>query len=177
MEEKEAWCKDVDVYWQQKAWADTTVSVNWAETTLSQLTKDEDRFVLFCDNLTAQQSVEFKETIAKQGGVVWFGLPNATDLWQVVDAGPGQLVKVLIGQAQRQWLEDDANSELWYGHERGLTAKDRRVLITHWAGEAWNKFVSEEYDSFRLKAWQKTGCLMTADGTDDDLVKPEGLEG
>ena len=26
-----------------------------------------------------------------------------------------------------------------------------------------------------LKIWQKTGSLLTADGSDDDLVKPEGL--
>ena len=33
---------------------------------------------------------------------------------------------------------------------------------------------NENYQKMR-KAWEKTGCLRTADGPDDDLVKPEGI--
>ena len=32
-----------------------------------------------------------------------------------------------------------------------------------------------EYDILRMICWQKTSCLMTADGTDDYLIKPEGI--
>jgi hypothetical protein len=170
-EEKAAWSPEVDVYFQKNAWADTAVSVEWEERTLSKATKDEKRFVLFCDNL------KFKQAIAKQRGVVWYGLANATDCWQPADAGPAQIVKVLTGKAQQLWLEDDENSELRFGHERGFSAKDRRILITHWVGQAWKEFCGEKYNSFRLKSWQKTRCLMTADGSEDDLVKPEGLDG
>ena len=46
-----------------------------------------DRHVLFLDNLTAHQTDEVKEDVAKGGGVAWFGLANATSEWQVVDAG------------------------------------------------------------------------------------------
>ena len=53
-EEREAWCKDVDVFFQARAWADTEFSVDWVKTTLSPIVKDLDRFVLFCDNLSAQ---------------------------------------------------------------------------------------------------------------------------
>ena len=64
-----------------------------------------------------------KKQLQKKKGTVWYGLPNATDLWQPVDAGPGQLIKTLVGLAQTKWLEDDANSEVWYGHTQTLTAK------------------------------------------------------
>ena len=31
--------------------------------------------------------------------------------------------------------------------------------------------------NLRFQCFQKTGCLITADGSDDDLIKPEGLIG
>ena len=34
-----------------------------------------------------------------------------------------------------------------------------------------------EYEHLRWRCWQKTGCLMTADGTEDQLITPEGLPG
>ena len=148
--------------------------MQWVEKTLSPIVKDESCYVLFCDNLSAQVSDEFKEAVAKTKGIVWFGMANGTDLWQVVDAGPGQLLKTFIGQSQRKWLEDDDNSEKWYGHGK-FSARDRRVLITHWAAEAWTKLTSPDYEKFLTSAWERTGCLMTADGTEDDKIKPEGL--
>lgn len=97
-DEKEAYHPDVDICFQENAWADTNVSVEWVKRTLTESVKDDERFVLFCDNLTGQVSSEFKEAVAKLGGVVWYGLPGATDLWQPVDAGYAQILKVLIGQ-------------------------------------------------------------------------------
>ena len=174
-DEKASWHKDVDVYFQPNAWADTEFSKKWAKKTLSRCVKDLKRFVLFADNLTAQTSDAFKESVAIMKGVVWFGLANATDLWQVVDAGYAQLLKTLIDQAFHAWLDDDENASLWYGQEKGFSAKDRRVMITQWAGDAYNKLLSPSYDAFRVRLFQKTGALMTADGSDDDKVSPEGL--
>lgn len=133
--------------------------VEWVEKTLSAAVKEDDRFVLFCDNLTGQVADQFKEAVSKLGGVVWYGLPGATDFWQPVDAGYAQLLKTLIGQAQRRWLDDDDNAEKWYGHDKSFTTKERRILLTHWAGEAYKKLISREYDNLRLRVWQKTGCL------------------
>jgi len=35
---------------------------------------------------------------------------------------------------------------------------------------------SVEYDHLRLRVWQKTGCLITADGSGEQLINPEGLK-
>ena len=51
-DEKEAYHPDVDVYYRENAWADTKVSVEWVQKTLSPSVKDDERFALFCDNLT-----------------------------------------------------------------------------------------------------------------------------
>lgn len=174
-EEKAAWHKDVDVYFQENAWADTDFSVAWAQKTLKTQVESEKRFALFCDNLTAQISDEFKSEISSQSGVCWFGLPNATDLWQPVDAGYAELLKTFVGQAQHEWLDNEDNAEKWYGNESGFSAKDRRILITLWAGSAYQKLISKDYDDFRWRLFEKTGCLITADGSQDDKISPEGL--
>ena len=108
-------------------------------------------------------------------GLVWYGLKNGTDLWQVVDAGVAQLLKNLIAIEHNEWLDKDENADLWFCHEKKFTASERRILITHWSGKAWEKLTSPKYNSFMRNCWQKTGCLMTADGSDDKLIKPEGL--
>ena len=67
--ERLAYHPHVDVYFQKNAWADTEVSVEWANKTLAAAVEGLDRFVLFVDNLTAQQSSEFKEAVSSHHGV------------------------------------------------------------------------------------------------------------
>ena len=86
-DEKEAWHKDVGVYFQENAWADTEFSVSWANKTLKAATQGTDRFVLFSDNISVQVRDKFKDAVSSIGGLVWYGMPNATGLWQPVDAG------------------------------------------------------------------------------------------
>ena len=60
-EELDAFHPDVDVYWQQNAWADTQFSVDWAKKTLREFTEKNElnRFLLICDNLTGQKHQDF----------------------------------------------------------------------------------------------------------------------
>ena len=41
---------------------------------------------------------------------------------------------------------------------------------SHWTGNAYNRIVSEHYKSFVWRVWEKTGCLITADGSDDAKI-------
>ena len=50
-------------------------------------------------------------------GIVWYGLPNVTDLWQPVDVGYAELLKVFINQEHQAWLVDDDNAKKWYGNQ------------------------------------------------------------
>ena len=58
-----------------------------------------------------------------------------------------------------------------------LTAKEHRILITHWVGEAYQKLRDSKYDHLRYRCLQKTGCLITADGSNDSAISPERLNG
>ena len=61
-------------------------------------------------------SDSFKSAVSAQPGVVWYGMPKDTDLWQPVDAGYIHHLKVLVRQDFEAWLND-----------KPLTATDRRV--------------------------------------------------
>ena len=68
------------------------------------------------------------------------------------------------------WLDDEDNLTKW--EDNSLTASDRRILLANWFYKACNKAL--EGDAKR-KYFEHAGALLTADGTDDDLlIKLEG---
>ena len=85
------------------------------------------------------------------------------------------IVKVKVRQAHYQWLDLDENADKWYGEENRFTASERQILITQWVGEAYKALLEAKYAKFRQKTFERTGCLLTADGSRDHLVQPEGL--
>ena len=68
-----------------------------------------------------------------------------------------------------EWLDDDDNLTKW--EDNSLTASDRRILLANWFYKACNKAL--EGDAKR-KYFEHAGALLTADGTDDELIKFEG---
>ena len=60
--------------------------------------------------------------------------------------------------------------------DQKFSAKERRILIAHWVGEAYQDLCKNEYDNLRWRTFEKTGCLMTADGSGEELITPEGLD-
>ena len=126
---------------------DTQVAVDWVKKTLKPHTEHLKRIVLLADNLSGQVHEDFKENVSDCSGVVWYGLPNATDLWQPADAGYGKMLKTLMKQEHHRRFD----------------------------GEEYKKLRGDEYNEFRKTLWLKTGCLITADGLNDDKIAPEGL--
>ena len=55
-----------------------------------------------------------------------------------------------------------------------MSASDKRIMITGFVGAAWNFFFNDNrYKPIRY--FEKTGSLLTLDGSDDDKVCIEGL--
>ena len=92
-----------------------------------------------------------------------------------VDALIAQTLKVLTGHNYQKWLDEGDNADIWFGHQKGLTAMERRILITQWVVNAWQELCSSKYDHLRKRSWEKTGSLITADGSEDAKITPEGL--
>ena len=127
---------DVHVFLQENAWVGTKVAVDWVKKILKSAAEHFKRFVLFADNLTGQDYDGFKESVSYCSDFVWYGLPNATDVWQPVDPGYAKMLKTLMEQEHHKWLDDEEHADRWYGNEESYSAKERRIFITHWAGEA-----------------------------------------
>eukprot|EP00794_Sanderia_malayensis_P013462 gene13462-14853_t len=84
-DETQAHHKDVDVYWQANAWADTAFCVDWVKKTLKPAVEKDgagnEEFVLFCDSLNGQSYELFCSEVRKRNVIVWYGLAGATDIW------------------------------------------------------------------------------------------------
>ena len=65
-------------------------------------------------------------------------------------------------------MESD-NLEVW---ERGLTASERRILISNFVAVANDEVMKNE--SSCLSCFRRCGVLLTLDGTGDELIKPQG---
>ena len=73
-----------------------------------------------------------------------------------------------------EWLEGGTNLEQWEHGKVKLSARDKRILITQWVGAAWETIFSDPcYHPDRY--FERTGCLLTLDGSEDEKVNIQGL--
>ena len=102
-------------------------------------------------------------------------LKNTTDITQPIDAGYAQTLKLKIIHAQERWLEDEQNADKWFNMEQKFSVKEKHIFIIHWIGEAYEDLLKSDFDGYRWSLFEKTGCLMTADGSEDEIISTEGL--
>ena len=123
--------------------------------------------MLFCDNLDAHVCDDTKKIFA-DGNVFLFCLPpSVTEAVQAIDAGYGRSMRCAIGQLLNAWLMEEKNMEMWET-EKGMTAAQRRILISNLVSAA-NKEILKN-DKLRIGCFQRTGMLLTLDGSDDDKI-------
>ena len=96
--------------------------------------------------------------------------PNKTDQVQPVDRGVGRQIKIYVGQEMDEWMEDEGNLEKWESNT--LTASDRRILLANWYYRACVKACK---GNAKRRYFEKAGALLTADGSDDNLISLEGV--
>lgn len=83
------------VYFQQCAWMDNDLNMQWlAGTLIPGIGKSPDERVIFADNVGFQQDKKFHESCRKELNAVVYLLPeNHTDKVQPIDAGCGKILK------------------------------------------------------------------------------------
>ena len=163
----------VHVFWQKNGWMDKEVALQWVEKTFSPAVDKSHENVLFLDNLSCQCSDKFILNCRRKANTVVYPLPpSSTDKVQPIDAGDGRQMKKLIGEQLDEYLEDDENLEAWCGES--YSASKRRIMITKWVGTTWSKM--SKYRAYRQRLFEKTGLLMTADGSGDKLINPQGYK-
>ena len=126
--------------------------------------------LLTLDNLHGQTTNKFKAYMKKEcNSLVWHYPVGCTDALPPIDAGLAELIKVKVGKQLDIWLENGGNLERW--ENNALTVSDRRV--TKWVATAVDIVDNRPNNRFRL--FEKTGSLMTADGSCDERINLEGL--
>ncbi|CAB1104834.1 unnamed protein product [Ectocarpus sp. CCAP 1310/34] len=155
--EKAAYDPGVDVLFQENAWMDGPTCMAWAKNSFLRSIKGEEgvvpeeQSILFADNLHAQTTDEFKKFLHGECNTLLRLLPpKLTDELQPVDAGYGRLLKVEVAGA-------------------------RRILFTRFTARAVARMGARP--GYRHRLFEKTGLTMTADGSLDDRITPEGVVG
>ena len=110
----------------------------------------------FMDNLGSQTAGPFKGLLKNQGIAPHYLPAGTTDNTQVVDGGVAFLHKHLTDQERDDWMhkktgrpgapDDEINADRIATSKKDATgglqhvsASELRVLVTHWAGNAWTK--------------------------------------
>jgi hypothetical protein len=175
---------DVVVLWQAKAWADTKTCVKWAEGAFAEFVESElngGESLVLADNLKSQVKDDFVEAVKAKNGLMVFGPKGATHVWQPVDHHIGREYGRLMGIYYDEWMAEQFDSIVG-GH---VSAGERRVLLTKWAGRAYRHLEQEREECEKavlqdpsaepsrfFKAFLRTGCLVTRDGTQDEEIRP-----
>ena len=108
----------------------TEFCLDWSKKIFKAILKDTENFILFLDVLEAHVHESFRNSIKDLGGIRWFDLPNATEIWQPVHGGYAATLKTLINQEFFKRLHDEDNVEKWYDAESHIRASEKRILIT-----------------------------------------------
>lgn len=180
-EEKKGWHPDVHVRFQKKAWADDDYCLAHAGKEMVEATAEARRSgaesVAFYDNLSGQTTKDHETVLRVKACCVRHLLPTGvTSEIQLIDDGVGYSVKREMGMQLDAWLIKEGNLEKWTlpPKEGGLEMWEKRVLITQLAAAAWEK-VAATFDF--EKAATRIGMRMTIDGSKDDLIQLQGVEG
>ena len=178
--ERAAWHKEVPMWFQKNAWMDRNVMAKSAETFREHIKKRWDHnwkegdtvtsVLVICDNLDAHVAPETREVFAADQTVfVCYLPPSVTEAIQPIDAGFGRSLRCGVGRRLDSWLMEESNLELW---EAGMTASQRRVLISNIVAEAMKEALAD--DKMRAGCFERTGCLLTLDGSGDEKIRPQG---
>lgn len=177
--------KDCVVLWQAKAWADTATCVAWAKGPFADFVSDVldggDTLVL-ADNLGAQTKDVFTSAMEEGGAVLKLGPAGATHVWQPCDHHLGREYGRLMGHYYDEWM----CSEFEHMEGAKVDVARRRILLTEWAAKAYHVLEAERREkegpwlagvagaepSRFYKAFLRTGCLVTRDGTLDEEIVP-----
>jgi len=160
--EREAYDPRVAVFFQEKAWMDGDLFVQWVNGPLKKHVEElpPGPKVMILDNLRAQTVGASCDALAGIGVDRRLLPAGVTDMIQPVDQNVGYDVKRAMIRILTDKLvesEDFLNRWLGKGDYPTYPAKDRRILITHLLGQAWQEFCARK-DFLALGL--SSGCVM-----------------
>jgi len=159
---------NVRIIWQANAWCDENVMIEYLRK-FRALTGDKNEKLLVLDNCEAHQT-ETVKSYAKHHvkALLAFTPAECTDAVSVVDR-IAHVFKSYVATEYELWAEKHFNE--W---ELGIAARDRRILLSKWISRAWNHI--QHKSDFIIQMFNQTGILLAKDGSEDSLIKIQGIE-
>jgi hypothetical protein len=95
---------------------------------------------------------------------------GCTGYVQVLDVSINKIIKNYIEEAEDLWI--DQNMEKWKSGQ--VSVGERRVLMTHWVGEAWEK-LHREHKQTIINTFRHVGLSLNPDGSEDNELNIRDL--
>jgi hypothetical protein len=158
---------DLSIKWQSKAWADSTIIMDWLMS-FRRWTLHKGEVALLMDNLGSQRIPAFRVLAELMGIELVYTPANCTDCVSPVDRNVGKWLKTRAYQLQD--IELEANEE-WSSsvEEGGLTKPQKRMLCAKWLNQAWQELKLEYHllDS----CFVDTGVCVACDGSEEHMIR------
>jgi len=172
--ERQAWNPAVKMFFQPNAWMDSKVMLESAtrfNDHIRQRWSEGTKVLLTCNNLRAHVDLDVKAGFAKDGVTLLRCFPaQCTQSIQPLDAAFGRSLRCSVGRKLDEWLIDADNLAKW---EKGMSAAERRILISDVVAGAMTECL--KIDDMRVGCFERTGVLLTLDGSDAGKIRPQGL--
>jgi hypothetical protein len=164
----------VKVVWNKEAWANEKVMIQWLRdqwayaTDKPSLTVDRKRHrLLTLDVFTGQKTDEVKKVFKELNCTTSFIPPGCTGFVQPLDVAINKPLKNRIKELSE--IHYDNYMEEWENHK--YTVGERRILVTHWVGQAWREFHKDKKSKeLIVKTFEKLGLSLAVDGSQDEKL-------
>ena len=171
-DEKTVWGSRVTVFIQENAWCDEqtmvkSIQFGWNCLFLTPSTPGSDGKTLVTNIQRAQQTENVKRLLARCKTKLVNVPRGCTSIGQPVDVPFNEPFKGYIRAMSGRHLNENLEK---YTDEK-ISASERRVLMTKWAGDAW---VNTNQDMVR-RSFKKCGISLALDGSENHLLNIEKL--
>ena len=171
--EKALWSNKVDVVFQENACMDENIFLWWMENAWKLCRSsifDKSPKLLTLDMYKGQNTEVVQNAWQKYRTTPVVIPAGCTSLIQPLD--------VSVNKSFKQYLEDASqdhylnNTESWV--EGKVSAKERRILMTKWVADAWEKICQNHQASIQ-RSFAKCGIALPYDGSRDSEIHIEGI--
>ena len=140
----------------------------WVNQLWKPICKEE--MLLVLDEHRAQMTEEFKRKLQELSSTPVFVPGGCTSLVQPVDVVFNAPFKAAVEKIAQKHMLD--NLDL-YVHGK-FTASERRVLLSKWIGEAWEKVCTKP--ELITRGFRKCGISIAVDGSEDEVININGVD-
>ena len=165
-QEKLKYDKRVSVCFQENAWCDEAVMIRWVKHQWKLCIEGPTMFCL--DQHKAQKTPSIEGLLSSECNTTAILIPpECTSLVQPLD--------VVVNAPFKRLVDDLATSHMQENLVHGnFSAKQRRILLTAWIGEAWEKTCANR--DMIIRGFRKYGISVAVDGSEDNNYNIKGLE-